>query len=148
MSDRELDLLVAEHVRGWVRRGDDDWCYPLHRALWNDWENRGTHPRLEGPLGERYYLCSCQVTKGSRLPEPSGDLEEAWRLFLDTLDPNRTFLRPCGNGQDGLWWALYYDEEMVVRHPQVEVAICLWALWTKGVVPEKYRRHVVSEVFE
>jgi hypothetical protein len=140
----DLDLLVVEKVRGWERRGDNDWACPLHEEFYDNWDGKGPHPRLEGPYGP-YYLCRCQIRKGVRLPSPSSDWEESRELFTETLDPNRTSIRPCGNGQDGLWWAIYYDIEMVCWHPEIEVAICLYALWCKGIVPEGYEKHVLRQ---
>lgn len=61
----------------------------------------------------------------------SNDVAAAWPVFMKTLDPNRTSLRPCGNGADGLWWAVFYDETMVASGRTAPLAICREALLVK-----------------
>lgn len=65
MTHDELVQFAAEKV-GWVLRGGNDHTKPLHKkskdfpGTWiEDWDNKGPHPRWEGPDGELVYLCGC-----------------------------------------------------------------------------------------
>ena len=55
---------------------------------------------------------------------------ESWELFLATMDLNRTSIHPCGNGQDGLWWGIFYDDEMVANDSDINKCIEKFARWS------------------
>lgn len=97
-AGRELDMLIAEKIMGWKRTGDDDHTKPLHtsddRTEMVDWERKGPHPRLEGPVDEDgqtpvYYLCACRDNYDGHgisrikvdLPAYSTDIAEAWKVL-------------------------------------------------------------------
>jgi len=90
MTDRELDALVATKVMGWERRGDDDWCKPLHKPDGDDdGGEKGPHPRLVPPgktFEERrertVFLCRCgpDIEFCDRLPFFSTDVAAAWAV--------------------------------------------------------------------
>lgn len=80
MTDSELNALVAEKVMGWKRAGADDYTSPKHGPLFDDWENKGSHKRLESPDGTIVYLCGCGGSRGGNIPDYCNDIAAAWRV--------------------------------------------------------------------
>jgi hypothetical protein len=66
------------------------------------------------------------------VPMYTKDVKEAIKLFEYICDPNRTYIIPCGNGTDGLWWAVYYQDydgdKMIASDKSLSMAICKYAL--------------------
>lgn len=69
-----------------------------------------------------------------KCPNYSTDIADAWKAFKEILDPNRISIHPRENGQEGLWWAVYFDDEMITHANTAPLAICRAALKTRGII--------------
>lgn len=101
----QMRALIAEHVMGYQPGKWHDGAGLL------DWKTPGG-----------------SYTVTSALPDWPVEIAPAWAVFEHILDPNRDYLQPCGNGQDGLWWAYYRDDAMLAWGETAPLAICRAAL--------------------
>ncbi len=136
MNDDELNAMVAEKVMGWKRVGAGDYTSPYHAPLFDDWENKGSHDRLESPGGEVAFLCDCRGQKGDSLPDYANDIAAAWSL---TEEEDKFILRSLEHKWD--YWLVWYqrtidDDAEYVTAPTAPRAICLAALKAVGVEVE------------
>lgn len=134
---RELDVVIAERVMGWSRRGAGDHTKPEHRPskdfpgrVINNWDSKGPHDYLESPGGRsRIYFCGCDDI-GEEIPRYSSDIAATWEVVerLHKLDPD-----------DGLkiWFIGHWQASFGATIADADTAphaICLAAL--KAVVGE------------
>jgi hypothetical protein len=62
------------------------------------------------------------------LYEYSTDNNLALKIFIDYCDPNRISIHPVGNGGTGLFWMIYYDDEVIVEDRTLAGAMVKMAL--------------------
>lgn len=61
----------------------------------------------------------------------SRNINKALEIFYKLLDPNRTSIHPCGNGAEGLWWAVAYDDVFVATGKELPEALWKYCLIVK-----------------
>lgn len=93
LEDTLLDTAVAL-AEGWVFAGQKDYTRPEHRQSLDypgetiaDWNNKGPHPRLVSPQGQKLYFCGCEGDI-FRVPEFSSD----WALGGPIIERERLML--------------------------------------------------------
>lgn len=144
-----MDRNIAVQLFGWQRLGDDDRTKPFHRpskdvpgTIWDDWESKGPHPRLESSDGKHVlYFCNCASRKNSYPSVPcfSTDIAAAW-LVLERLLPEWA-CEITTNHQPGhpvyfivkLWKRIEIEKEpgmIDAVDANIATAICLAALKT------------------
>lgn len=144
-AGRELDMLVAEKIMGWVRRGDNDHTRPRHTTERRkrlgqaaetveilDWESKGPHPRLESPRDENglstiVFFCSCET---GTIPAYSTDIAEAWKVF--SVMQSRCVWCLIKQQESGTWKCIMREKSSTWRAlaeaDSAPLVICLCAL--------------------
>lgn len=144
MMDIKHEALVrfaAEKV-GWVLRGSNDYTKPLHKnskdfpGTWvEDWDNKGPHPRWEGPDGELVYLCGCDKSTHGMPDVYSPDLffkglavippHLLWYLNGDSYHRS---IAICNDGQGDMrgkvgkvWW-----------EKPADIPLSFWQAWAEA----------------
>lgn len=112
---QELDALVAEHVLRWR----------VYRSEHNGYELLDDEIAFGYPPDDEDDCVPFDIDAYSK------NISAAWKVFEHVADPNRTSIHPCGNGATGLYYAVYYDDEMIAHGRSAPEAICKYALIIK-----------------
>lgn len=156
MTDRELNLAIAEEVMGWKRTGKKDSTKPMHRQsqdypgeILSDWDAKGPHDRLEQPdtkgpgdffssHSKAIFFCGCEDTgELSDWATDMGAVCEVWeKIKVSREDIHDRFVwQIVLAAYDGVWTAAqigemrgHYTKAMMRIICPSPTTICLAAL--------------------
>lgn len=137
LDRRGVERQVAEQVMGWTMTGEHDHTRPQHRPskdypgrVIDDYEQKGPHPRLEGPQGERVFFCGCDG--GDQIPSYTTDLAAAFSV-VERMRARGYEVNIAGPTRPHCWHVRFSkDDDYCENADNLPEAICRAALAASG----------------